>query len=207
MSIQEIVDKNYYSILEICILKGINKVANFFINKKEYLRNNRKYITQVLRYNNDMVKDIFTRDYKKKNRKRKGKKEKTKIERNIKNELLYEENLENEENESIIQNIIYDQILPSYSEYKKLIIRKIISMNFILCLRLLYLIINTLNYFLKYENKIYHKEQNEENIKILKKNIYFLLSYKSIIMKNVMKMLVSVPLGLIRYLCVNNEDT
>ncbi|SOV21256.1 conserved Plasmodium membrane protein, unknown function [Plasmodium sp. DRC-Itaito] len=198
MSIQEIVDNNFYAILEICILKGINKVANFFINKKEYLTNNKKYIMKVLKHNSDIVKHIFTRDHKK------NKKIKIK-QKNIKNELLIEKNLENTTNECIIQNMMYDKNIPPYSEYKKLIMRKIISLNLILCLRLLYLIINTLNYFLKYDNKIInHKEENEQNINMIKKKkfIFFLLSYKSILMKNVMKILVSVPLALIRYLSV-----
>ncbi|SCQ16612.1 conserved Plasmodium protein, unknown function [Plasmodium ovale] len=154
----------YYNILEICLLKGINKVANFFINRSYYKYNNRYYINEVLRKNTNIIKKVFY-------------------------------DVEDDEKEVNEQN-------RDKSRYKQLLVKEIVSLNMALCLRLLYLIVNLLNYFQKLESKINEKEEigNSKNCTI-KENFHFLLSYKNIIIKSIMKILVSVPLPLIRYLC------
>ncbi|SCN60849.1 conserved Plasmodium protein, unknown function [Plasmodium chabaudi chabaudi] len=157
MPIEEVLT-NHYNVMKLSILKGINKVANFFINKSGYLYNNKRYINNVLRKNINIVKDIFSDTTK---------------------------NYENEE--------------------KRILVKKIISLNILCCLRLLYLIFKLLNYFLKYENKngSINIESCEDKKKgSLNKYLQFLLSYKNIIIKSVMKIMISVPFGLIRYLCV-----
>ncbi|CAD2094744.1 conserved Plasmodium protein, unknown function [Plasmodium vinckei lentum] len=157
MTIEEVLT-NHYNVMKLSILKGINKVANFFINKSGYLYNNKRYINNVLRKNINIVKDIFsdtTQNYKNKE--------------------------------------------------KRILVKKIISLNILCCLRLLYLIFKLLNYFLKHENKngSINLESSEDKKKnSLNKYLQFLLSYKNIIIKSVMKIMISVPFGLIRYLCV-----
>ncbi|CRG97827.1 conserved Plasmodium membrane protein, unknown function [Plasmodium gallinaceum] len=158
---EEVID-SYFKILEICILKGINKISNFFINKNSYLYNNKKYINEILRKNINIIQNIFNSDC-----------------RNQLNEKNKEEN-----------------------KYRKILLRQIISLNIVLCLRLLYLIINLLNYYLKFKSKINVHNGNTGNKNYLKENLDFLLSYKNIIIKSIMKILISVPLALIRYLCV-----
>ncbi|CRH00619.1 conserved Plasmodium membrane protein, unknown function [Plasmodium relictum] len=160
MPFEEVIN-DYYNILEICILKGINKVSNFFISKDSYLYNNKKYINEVLRKNINIVQCIFATDCR---------------------NQLNEKNTEN--------------------KYKKILLRQVISLNIVLCLRLLYLINSLLNYYLKFKSKVDTNNGNTDNKSCLKENFHFLLSYKNVIIKSIMKILVSVPLALIRYLCV-----
>ncbi|ANQ08593.1 Uncharacterized protein PCOAH_00031250 [Plasmodium coatneyi] len=51
--------QEHYNVMEICILKGIGKISNFFISKGEYNRSNKRYINGVLRKNAELVRVLF----------------------------------------------------------------------------------------------------------------------------------------------------